>query len=50
NECWKNAVKGFNDSVKKIFDDTVLKINNKLDDINIEGRELIMKKLKKRQK
>ncbi|CAG8850982.1 22652_t:CDS:1, partial [Racocetra persica] len=46
----KKAVEGFNDSVKKNLDDEVLKINNKLDDINIERGGLIMKKLKKKQK
>ncbi|CAG8543536.1 17219_t:CDS:2 [Racocetra persica] len=46
----KKAVEGFNDSVKKNLDDAVLKINNKLDDINIEEGEVDYEEIKKKTK
>ncbi|CAG8822776.1 3679_t:CDS:1, partial [Racocetra persica] len=46
----KNAVEGFNDSVKKNLDDVVTKINNKLDNINIEEGEVNYEEIKKKTK
>ncbi|CAG8783697.1 19591_t:CDS:2, partial [Racocetra persica] len=44
------TVEGFNNFVKKNLDDAVLKINNKLDDINIEGGEVDYEEIKKKTK
>ncbi|CAG8845870.1 23062_t:CDS:2, partial [Racocetra persica] len=43
-------IEGFNDSVKKNLNDAVTKINNKLDNINIEKGGIDYEEIKKRQK